>query len=419
MKSFLKIIVLSSILVILSCSDRERNNPLDPKNPETSGRIENFSVLSFGKSVKLGWSYLDFRGIDSISVYRLIAPGTIFTQISTVQPGQNSFTDYNVEYGTSYDYYITAHIKDYETPPTDTLDIEPGPTYSWILDYQSGTLHRMTHDLQYPIFSFGSFSYPILMHTSVLERAAWVYSDISNSLYKISENGIYTHVVYNLDQVNDFVIDQRNGNFFTIQKSQGLIKKFDASGTQLMEFNFIPKPCFIDMDQRRQDLWVVDEQSLSLFRISSVGQIRRQSEPLFTDPSDIVYCEENQVIWAADANRILVFDLYANNINTISGDFTWIRKLACDQKTGSVWAIEYNSLNSKYNVTKYSENGFLLSKNEFLHPVSIAVNEFDNSCLVCDDVQGKVFKISEFGHIEKSFDNIASPYQIEVEHHLE
>ena len=171
-----------------------------------------------------------------------------------------------------------------------------------------------------------------------------------------------------------------------------------------MEFNFIPKQCFIDMDQRRQDLWVVDEQSLSLFRISSVGQIRRQSEPLFTDPSDIVYCEENQVIWAADANRILVFDLYANHINTISGDFTWIRKLACDQKTGSVWAIEYNSSNEKYNVTRYSENGFLLSKNEFSHPVSIVVNEFDNSCLVCDDVQGKVFKISEFGHIEKSFD---------------
>ena len=54
------------------CSNRERLNPLDPRNPDTLGRPTGLRVTSNRHRVTLSWEFVEHANVLGISVWRRI-----------------------------------------------------------------------------------------------------------------------------------------------------------------------------------------------------------------------------------------------------------------------------------------------------------------------------------------------------------
>ena len=402
-------------LLFLSCSDRERNNPLDPQNSVTKGRISGISISSRERSIYLSWQPLAIANVDSILVYRQNVDG-YFNHYKSLQKNSSSFVEANTQYGQSYTYYVTAKVGDYESPPSDKVSIVPGPTYLWVGDLANGYFSRFTYDLRSTIFSFGILRYPKLIAVLPKDRSAWCYSLFSDVLYKLDEDGVANMAFYNLGRITDLAADTSYQELWIAQLDSGLIRRIDSSGNIVSSLRIISSPKRIVADSRRHTAWTIDEQSKQVFRISRAGFLVAKNQVALEDPKDIAVEGNTSNIWIADGPRIVNLDYVGESIGTIFTGFSETIFIDFDNNRNSMWVVD--KIGNEYLLVKLNKNGERIFQiDQFVKPVAIDINEFDGSCMVADPGKGGVFKVSESGNIVFQLDGYVSPQTIAVEHH--
>ena len=421
MKGFRLALILSCAISITlnSCSDRDRNNPLDPKNPKTKGSLVGLQVLAQERDVNLSWQPISLEGIEAINVYRKSSLDSEFVLIGQAKPGMTTYYDNRVEYGIEYLYRISARAGNYESAPSKEVAITPGPTYAWIADRSSGYIVRLTHDLKHHLFDFGILNFPYLIAVSPTERAGWIYSLNSDAIYKLNSSGQVDIVLRGFLDVTDMAVDTSNYNLWVAQAANGSISRFQGDGSAVFSVRDVSKPKALAMDSRRHRCVAIDNGNIKrVVSITANGQTRVLPYADLRAPNDITLSQNGDAVWVADSSRIVKLDFFASTANLTVEGFFWASLIEYDNLRSTCWVVDLEPVGEPASLLKIDANGQVLFKlSQFGNPRSIAVNEYDGSCLVADTGRAQVFRVAEDGGKVDVVGDFAAPYCVVVEHH--
>jgi hypothetical protein len=415
-KSFFLLTLILFVFTIF-CSDRDRTNPLDPQNAETHGKISGLSIYSQERTIHLSWDRLGISKIDSVNIYRQISNNE-FHFLTSVSQGASSYTDRNIQYGNSYQYYVTAKAGAYETPPSAQVEVKPGPTYLWVGDVGDGMFSRLTHDLSAVIFNFGSLRFPSLIAVVPRERSAWCYSLFSDVIYKLSGEGTVEVVLRDFGRITDIAADTTNGELWISQGNYGRILRVHKSGELRASVETLVSPASIRVDSKRHVAWVIDDSSKSVFRMTRAGFINVKNKDTLINPQDIALSGPFNSIWIADDTRIIEMDYSGNFTGVAAEGFTNAFLIDMDITRNNIWVMDRGKSGTPSTLIKLDATGkTLFQLSNFTAPTSIDVNEFDGSCMVSDPGSRAIFKVSEDGTEIQRLDGFISPQILAVEHH--
>ena len=94
---------------------------------------------------------MDVKNILGYRVYRKAAFEHDFQPIYVTPEDSSEYVDKNVQFEIRYTYQITVLGEDFESNPSDTVSIIPGPTSIWFTDLYGRNLIRLTHDCMHEI----------------------------------------------------------------------------------------------------------------------------------------------------------------------------------------------------------------------------------------------------------------------------
>ena len=168
---------------LLGCAGRERNNPFDPDNPDTGGRVQNLSVLSERKQVSLTWSVLS----DAVSYYRVYKRQAGQPSFELIGHTQSTHFQTEAGYLEPVVYRVSAVSRSgYESALSDSVVITPGPYDYWVADYYGQLIHRITYDAVHLIVQIFDYFLPVDIVSDSTTGQTWALDYQNGDLIKIT-----------------------------------------------------------------------------------------------------------------------------------------------------------------------------------------------------------------------------------------
>jgi len=402
-------------MILTTCADRERLNPLDPRNPNTGGRPSALNVISIQDTVILNWDLVNLNDLSGYKLQRRTELENDFTTVAQVDETTDSFRDIVDEFNTDYSYRYTAVGETYESDPSSEVSIEPGPTFNWVADFNTRRLFKLTHDTRYSISSTFGFSRISDIAPNPVTGDIWVV-DIpatnSGRLIRVRSDGQIIEPALSLSSPTDLSVDFTSGAFWVSDSSTSLVSKFDALGNRLFDVDRLSTPVAVAVDRRDGGCWIGDDGLQQIIRIDSDGSERVVSTAeIETSVCCLDVDSRDGSVWVAETDRILKLDEAGEPILEINAPLIQIQDIAVNDSTGELWVINL----SPSMVLKYSENGEqIFELDDFDRPQDLEVRVFDNSCLVADTGNRRVVQISQVGTIVRETDVLTSPGVIAV-----
>ena len=404
-------------LFTASCSDRDRINPLDPRNSETNGKITGLTLTAREHQVTLTWPRLPYAEIDSIHVYRRTELDP-FQRIASLPAFSTLFQEVHLQYGNQYSYYITIRVNNYESIPSEIKTVTLGPTYTWLADENTGYIYRLSHDLQGTVARFGTLIFPYLVATNSRERSAWAFSKYSNTLYKIDSNGKLILSKGDYGPITDMVVDSTRSDLWITVERERRVLRLNWNGDEVARTEPFGRPTYLVYDTNRRYCWIIDKVSKRIFAVSGSAAQRVATDAILIAPKDLALNPQDEELWVADSTRIVKFNYEGRKLNSEVSGFFYLALLDYDTKRQELWAVDLQKVGQPATLYKFDRNGQIVFKlDQFGYPYTIAVNKFDGSCLVGDIGKRQLYRVDNQGLKIEKIGNFRSPYSLSVEYH--
>ena len=139
--------LLALLVLVGSCSRRERSNPLDPENPNTGGAPEGFNAIADAASVRLRWNARPDLPIDGFRLLRLAPGDSLYRPLGPLLPNfisseEDGTTDAGLEYRYRLHYVIGGALAARFAEDAAM----PGPLRPWVVDADGGRVLRLSPD---------------------------------------------------------------------------------------------------------------------------------------------------------------------------------------------------------------------------------------------------------------------------------
>ena len=411
-------IVMGAALFLVSCSDRQHDNPFDPANPRTGGRPTGLSLLATAGHVRVSWPVWQVEGIDSVIIYRRAAADSQFFKIGRIPGDQNEFFDTNISYGIRYEYYITVCSGSYSSPGSEVVATTPGPAYVWIADRASGYFSCVSYDLSQTLGKFGMMNFPCFVGPSPKEKAAWIYSRYTDEIYKINRAGRLISLITEMANVVDMKIDTLLCHVWVATSEPPQVIRLAADGSRIETIRQLLSPIHIAVDGLHQRVFVIDNSRRRVFGFETNGSLIAES-PTLVSPQALALNESEQRIWIADSTRLIELDYQLRQTGVAKETFYHAALVAFDQKRQQGWLVDLEPTGVPASLSKFNRHGelaFTLAR--FGRPQCLAVDEFSGSCLLGDVGYGDpgCARVSEDGRSVELLRQWLLPYDIELEY---
>jgi hypothetical protein len=414
-----KILTFLSLIVIFSCSEREKDNPFDPGGDEPVS----LSAWSIQKTVELSWNSPNLVDFTGYNLYRKAEDSEqFFTRIAELSVFTRNYTDTSISYGTTYIYYVKVASGGLESGPSESVAVTPGPGFNWIVDETSFQIRKTTYDLSYTLLALDT--YP-RMPTDMA---------VSDNL----ETGV---ILYNRST---------------------LVQEIDLSGTLRSEYDQIKHPYAVAYDPVGTLFWIVDSSGY-LYSLDTRSNILRNRSASLSKPISIHIAPEKNLISIVDAGskEIVQFNRsgsFINRITSINGKpLEGPYRYVIDEKHDRSWLVDGNSV-IDYIYTKslddseffladsalnagdieasfFSEQAWYVSFNVnesvvlqlsadgtrqlelsyFFNPYDLQVNPYNGSLIVVDSWNGKILHYNQSNKLIGEMENLIFPVKVIVQ----
>ena len=216
--------IICLIYFILSCSDREPLNPLDPNNPYTGGKPTGLKLLPIQNTVKILWSPVDVNDLTLYAVYKGTTGSEMF-KLWDVSPDSTFFLDTNVSFYETYTYAIEAHTETYSSVRSDTVQITVGPFNIYAADFWNSSIRMISWDGNHLITTKYVAS-PRQISLRKIDNRFWVANYYDRSLLLISTDLVDITSVVLPDHPLDLDMNQDQGIAYVATRD-GLIISVD------------------------------------------------------------------------------------------------------------------------------------------------------------------------------------------------
>ncbi len=401
------LVLFVSGTLLISCADRNRENPLDPQNPQTGGRPTGINVLSRLDSVFLKWNTINLADITGYRVFRKISTEEDFMQVAVVSPDENSYIDTNLTFEVTYQYQISVFGKDFESQRSDIVEITPGPTFYWVADNSKGELVKLTHDAQHEMHRTANFFNIIDIDVNRATGDVWVVDFLnrfSSDIVKISSAGQFLLLVESIKAPINLAVNSIENSVWVADSLKNEIVKLDSLGQAIFTNKELSNPFMLAVDSKSGACWVADDDENKVIRISKDGATVFELPQSFNLLQAMTFNSEEQSLWVVDNFALWKFNETGDLLFSISATGNSFSKIEADERTNDLWALSRK--NSK--LVRFVASGVKqVEVSGFLNPRDLAVNFFNHSCMVADSDNDRLVKVNPSGQFNPVFHNLA------------
>ncbi len=403
------------LILLLSCTDRERSNPLDLKNPETLGRPTGLTVISIQDTIFLNWDIIELSDLTGYQIYRGSDTSTEPVLHAFVSAPSNTFKDFTVVFDIEYDYQISAVGDNFESSRSDFAKITPGPTFNWVTENGNQQIAKLTHDSRHLIHRTGRFSAIVDIEPNPRTGEVWVLNNfigIEGNLKKVTSEGRVDERFITFESPTDAALNYDLNEIWVTDPQQSSVTKLDSSGNTIFTIHEFKIPTLVAVDQRNGNCWVADNETNSVSRVLSNGTQMLKSGVRFDSITAMDLNSEDGSVWLVDETRIVKINQNGDFLLEIKAPLTFPGKIAINKNSGELWAINDNPAG----LYKFSPTGeMLLDVTVSFSPDNISVNLYDNSVLVSDVRGHTIYRVSEGGEILSLFKGLIFPDLVSVQ----
>jgi len=342
-------------LFLISCGERERNNPLDPLNESTRGAPPGFRAVALDERVELRWTPVRFDDLIGYNVYRAQSESGAFVTLagSPYSSMSGEITDSLVTNGTTYYYYLVPLVRSYgEAIPSPTVPATPGSDFAVATGPETGVVTKLSADLTAPIWTLGGFYYPFASATD--GQKIWV-TDLYGAVMCLSGDGevLWTNDQFLLPVAVSVrhdglaaVVDRQGGTLSVLSPEggvqvsvslpltaptsvsfstddaiwvadpgAGLVNKYSLDGHLLHSYEGCAQPSFLDGQTVDGSCWVIDAATNHVVKLSpeavEVVRVTLLSKPVVLSPDvsgDGCWVSDSgteEIVRLADDGRVL------------------------------------------------------------------------------------------------------------------
>jgi len=399
-------------LIFISCSGWDRSNPLDPQNPETSGKVTDVKLSAIKHDVTVSWDTVDLSSVTAYHVYRKESTAANFSWIGSVLASNLEFLDPDRSYNIELNYAITAQTgAGYQSPLSDSQSILPGPYTFWMLDYYDGSIQRLTYDGRHSISVTRSSIWPTAVAVDTSRNQIWIVDWVTGYLYRMNEEGEIDTWISGLDNPTLVACDPTRPEIWVVDADRTQITRFDESGEVLGVhdgFKFITGLCWSGQPGQ---FWVADQglAQIQLVEQSSSVQITHH---LSHDAPSVLDCHPQEGwIMATDSLEVVRLHILGQIDSVASLDLTCY-DLSIDQETGGCWMV-LNGPSGEDEVIYLSAEGEVTVRTDgYYSALAVTTIPDQNGCLVADTGNGRMVRLKQNGEILSELTGLVSPWDV-------
>ncbi len=397
----LPVLIISFIFIAFlaqNCSERTRSNPFDPQNPLTLGRPDPPEVISIIDSVRLQLPLYSHDDILSYNIYRKLAVESRFTKIAEAPIADAVFWDVGASFDVERLYRISISTDSYESPPSDSVQIRPGPTFVWALDAETGRVSKLSHDGRHEVLRTSLFIEPFAFTINARRQFGVIADFFSPQLFILNlRTGELGESILVGRRVTDIALNEFDNTIWVFKQDSSFIRKIDFAGRTQFEITDLQEPRDVALNPQTSSIWVAEKRAARIREFNRNGQ-NITTRTGFANIQSLAVFEQNGAVWVADSNAVHIFEPDgAAELTTISG-FGLAEKLAVDQASGACWVIDSGGDFRNSELIKISKNGDIeFSVAGLDAPRDLAVNNFNGYCFVAEAGARKLAQFNNFG----------------------
>ncbi len=340
------IIIIAALLLMNSCSDRERTNPFDPNNPFTHGAPTNVRVKSHRNTIELRWSKMDVEDLSHYQIYRAKENAEL-DSFRTISADMNFFFDTPAKYDTRYRYAVQAFTEYDAGTLSDTVSIIPGPVNFVIADFYNFVVRKLTYDAEH-IMAVNYFPSPIAVETHPQEGNIYI-AEYWNQQITVTDPELNPINTLGLnDRPIDFALDAANQRLYVLGVDQNQLIILTTLGTYIESISLpfkLAVKSHICYDSLSSCAWISVSGRDSLFRVQINDTYQVHVYPGIIDPKKVYPDPIEGGCWAASDSGIVnigkdeSIDTYLKNyiiydisINPTNGDIYYTGYRRTDQQ---------------------------------------------------------------------------------------
>ena len=336
------LIVLCSLWGGLSCSDRQRLNPLDPEAPRLGESLGHLEAMAGDRRVDLSWDYGSFSDIEGYLLYRREAGGAFALLAEEPLPAeQKAYADRGLTNGTTYEYRLGLLVVGEGERSVGSIErATPGGEAVWVADRGSGLVWKVNPDARTARFARGRFFDLWDIAVDNASGACWISDGGFNGLYHIDTEGVVSEVKAALEQPGDLAIDSAAGLGWVADRRRNEVFWFSTASRDSLEFFVVDASLAepVSLAAVAGSCWIVDRLQERAFLYSSAGQriVEFRSLPRPTS----VEADADGTAWVLvrDGAGLVRLGLDGEALE-VDLPFSDAQSLAVNRRDGSVWVI--------------------------------------------------------------------------------
>ena len=249
------------MLFLLSCSKRDRLNPLDVENKITGGKPTGLNLVPIRDTVQVSWDNIDVHDPFDYVIHKAVN-NTGLMEYATVPAASTEFSDSEVSYYQNYTYAVQA-VTDYMVSPlSDTVSVTVGPYSIYVADFYDNSVRILSWDGSYLIKS-QSVSSPRAIQYRESDNRFAVADYYDNAVLLLSTDLNETEYIDIGDYPLDLDVNQLTNRIHVLTRN-GYIMKLDEEGEKIETVNMGMLPSWdsqISSDPISNGLWISNPDS--------------------------------------------------------------------------------------------------------------------------------------------------------------
>ncbi len=404
-------LLVASFLLLSSCGERERSNPLDPLNPETGGSPPGFCAVALDGKVELRWSPLTLSGLTGLNIYRTertARQGGVSRLVdgSPFPANLGRAVDSSVVNRTTYDYRLVPVIHEFgEGTSTPPLPATPGPYFAVAGDGWNGTVKKFSADMRASVWTLGGLYYPFSVASD--GEDLWV-TDLYAGLFRLAGDGTL------LWRATGFLLPlwvcvRSDGTCAVADAGLGTVTKLTSQGqVELTISEGLEGPTCVVFGPQGE-IWVADPAGGRVNKYSSSGALLRSftgcDEPRYLDVDTTGSC------WVGDRGAAELVRLSADATELSRTGFSSVNAVEVDGHAGGCWVADA----AEEEIARVSSDGAISYRiGRVGRVVHIYVTRDEGSVWVADEKEGRLLAFTEGGKLLSATASPARPTSLTV-----
>jgi hypothetical protein len=401
------------------CADRERSNPLDPKNQSTAGKIAGFNALAGNGQVEIRWTRLTQSGVVGYRILRWL-PGATPSYIGNLyDPVLAGAVDLGVVNGETYVYRLVALLAsgDSAVSPADTAT--PGARQIVALSAGLPGTVGLTPDARDLLFAHPEREAYEDMEIDSVRGVLWLTLPGLGEVHRLTMNGSVagpTLVV----RAADVTVSNLRGIGWVADPEDSLVLAYGPELENIEPVQTIPgvgRPHVVEAGTLEPTVWIGSEGG-EVYRFSSQGVFLGSwslGAPIVAIALDEVRASAFVATRTGSGDELYRIDSSDSSLVKLRTGFVDIADLAFDPATSSLWVSDRGPRGAGIgHLSRLTETGETVASASGLEPFGITIDPRSGTCWASDLHSNRLVEIAPSGTVLRRSAPIDVPYAVRI-----